>query len=361
MTKNFIPLAKPLIGRTERRAVNKVLKSGNLAQGPEVLKFEEKFSKVVLNRDCVAVNSGTSGLVVALLSLGVGLGDEVLVPSFTFAASANSIALVGATPIFVDVNPQTFNMETSLIEELITPNTKAIMPVHLYGLPADMFEILRLASKYKLKVIEDAAQAHLAAIDSQPVGTFGDAAVFSFYPTKNMTSGEGGMVTFASAEHARIARLLRNQGMEKKYHNEIPGYNFRMSDIHAAIGLMQMRKLQKWTNKRKENAEFLNSMLPKSITPEVPRGFSHVYHQYTIKLGKSRDQAAKFLTEQGIGCGVYYPIPVHELPAFKSNANLPITNTIKDQVLSLPIHPSLSKFELKKIASKVNAFIESEK
>lgn len=361
MSKRFIPLAKPLIGRSERRAVSKVLASGNLAQGPEVEKFENVFSKVVLNRECIAVNSGTSGLIVALLSLGIGRGDEVIVPSFTFAASANSIALVGAKPVFIDIDPRTFNLDVSLIEKLITSNTKAIMPVHLYGLPANMPEIVKIAEKYKLKIIEDAAQAHLAAIHSKPVGTFGHAAVFSFYPTKNMTSGEGGMVTFAEKEPARMARLLRNQGMIKKYHNEVPGYNFRMSDIHAAIGIIQLKKLSNWTEKRQENAEFLNASLVASVIPEIPAGFTHVFHQYTIRINKFRDEAVDYLMKEGIGCGVYYPIPVHQLPCFNSQVELPVTNRTKDVVLSLPIHPNLSKLQLKKISSKVNLFMEKHK
>ena len=219
MKNSHIPIAKPIIGRDVRRAVNKVLRSGNLTQGPEVLAFEREFSLLVNERECVAVNSGTSALHIALLSLGIGVGDEVIVPSFTFAATANSVALTGAKPVFVDIDISTYNIDSNLIEKAITPLTKAIQVVHLYGLPADMIRIVEIAKRHNLLIIEDAAQAHSASINDQPVGTFGDAAAFSFYPTKNMTSGEGGMIVFKDKEPARIARLYRNQGMEKRYQN----------------------------------------------------------------------------------------------------------------------------------------------
>jgi dTDP-4-amino-4,6-dideoxygalactose transaminase len=199
-----IPVAKPLIDRQDIRAVVKVMKSGGLAQGPQVAAFENEFSKFVQDRACVAVNSGTSALHLALLSLGIGAGDEVIVPSFTFAATANSVALTGAKPVFVDIDPLTYNINPALIEAAITQRTKAIQVVHLYGLPADMLTIIAIAKKHNLLIIEDAAQAHLAEINGQPVGTFGDAAAFSFYPTKNMTSGEGGMTVLRNSDQASL-------------------------------------------------------------------------------------------------------------------------------------------------------------
>jgi dTDP-4-amino-4,6-dideoxygalactose transaminase len=352
-----IPIAKPIVGRAERRAVNKVLKSGSLAQGPLVAKFEMNFSKFVGDRECVAVNSGTSGLHLALLSLGVGPGDEVIVPSFTFAATANSVVLTGAKPIFVDIDPLTYNINPDLIERAVTSKTKAIQVVHLYGLPSDMTSIVALAKKHGLLLIEDAAQAHLAEISGQRAGTFGDAAVFSFYPTKNMTSGEGGMIVFRDSEPARKSRLLRNQGMEKRYQNELIGFNLRMTDIHAAIGVEQLKKVEKWTDVRIGNAEYLSSRLPNEIIPHTPAGFKHVFHQYTIRVKSNRDRVSNELTENGIGNSVYYPTQVHKLPSFNLENTLEQTQIATEQVLSLPIHPSLSRKDLIRIADGVNKSI----
>lgn len=344
-----IPVAKPQIGWAERRAVSKVLKSGSLAQGPMVAKFESDFSKFVGDRECVAVNSGTSALHLALLSLGIGPGDEVIVPSFTFAATANSVALTGAKPVFVDINPKTYNIDSSLIESAITKKTKAIQVVHLYGLPADMNQILKIAKKHGLLVLEDAAQAHLAEISGQRVGTFGDAAAFSFYPTKNMTSGEGGMIVFKDSSAARTSRLLRNQGMEKRYQNELVGFNLRMTDIHAAIGIEQLKKIEQRTEVRIRNANFMNSRLPATISPFTPGDLRHVFHQYTVRLASNRDAISTELSALGIGNSVYYPTQVHKLPSFQSDLNLLQTQLATEQVLSLPVHPSLSKRDLLRI------------
>jgi len=349
-----IPVAKPMIGKAERKAVDRVMRSGLLAQGPEVNSFEKEFSKIVGDRECVAVNSGTSALHIALLSLGIGKGDEVIVPSFTFAATANSVALTGATPVFVDIDPQTFCINPIEIAKSITPKTRAIQVVHLYGLPAEMPAIMKLAKKHKLLVIEDAAQAHLASVEGAPVGTFGDAAAFSFYPTKNMTSGEGGMIAFKEPWVARTARLYRNQGMEKRYENEIVGFNLRMTDIHAAIGRVQLAQLERRTKQRQENAAYLSKHLTEFVqVPMVPEGYSHVFHQYTIKVIGSRDDFASKLTELGVGSGVYYPIPVHELPTFGKKMKLSNTSAVCNQVLSLPVHPLLSTRDLKKIVNAV--------
>jgi perosamine synthetase len=350
-----IPIAKPIIDRRDIRVVKKVMKSGGLAQGPEVAAFEREFSKFVQDRDCVAVNSGTSALHLALLSLGIGVGDEVIVPSFTFAATANSVALTGAKPVFVDIDPKTYNIDSSLIEAAITPRTRAIQAVHLYGLPADMITITSIAKRRNLFVVEDAAQAHLAKINGQPVGTFGDIAAFSFYPTKNMTSGEGGMIVFRNSEYARTSRLLRNQGMEQRYQNELIGFNLRMTDIHAAIGRSQLRKITRWTRIRQENAEYLNKRIESVITPFVPDGFSHVFHQYTVRVGSHRDEFSSKLSEGGIGNSVYYPTQVHKLPSFRQDLELEHTLEATQQLLSLPVHPSLSKKDLNRIADKVNS------
>jgi len=357
MRKKPIPIAKPIIGRDVRKAVNKVLRSGNLTQGPEVAAFEREFSQFANERECVAVNSGTSALHLALLSLGIGAGDEVIIPSFTFAATANSVALTGAKPVFVDIDIKTYNIDPNLIENAITPSTKAIQVVHLYGLPADMTKIVEIANQNNLLIIEDAAQAHNASVNGQPVGTFGDAAAFSFYPTKNMTSGEGGMIVFKSKDAARVARLYRNQGMEKRYQNEIVGFNLRMTDIHASIGRTQLKHLLKWSKKRQDNAMALSNQLENVVTPFTPTGFTHVFHQYTIRVPKNRDTFADSLSNAGIGNSVYYPTQVHKLPSFNFPISLPQTQLATETVLSLPVHPSLSKKELRRVASTANSLI----
>lgn len=352
----MIPAAKPIIGDEERAAVDRVLQSGMLAQGPEVAAFENEYSATVQNRHCIAVNSGTSGLHMALEAIDMNTGDEVIVPSFTFAATANSVALTGATPVFVDIDPLTFNIDPKAIEAAITPRTRSIQPVHLYGQPAAMKEIMALAKKHDLLVVEDAAQAHLASLDGTPVGAFGIAGVFSFYPTKNMTSGEGGMITTGSDEVARQCRLLRNQGMEKRYENEIVGFNTRMTEIHAAIGRVQLRKLANWTAIRQANAKFLDENLKGVVVPYVAPGAVHVYHQYTIRVvGQDRDAFAAEMQKRGVGNGVYYPIPVHKLPSFGLNFDLPETTKACKEVLSIPVHPSLSQGDLETIVSVINS------
>jgi dTDP-4-amino-4,6-dideoxygalactose transaminase len=355
----LIPIAKPLIGRHERSAVNRVLKSGSLAQGPEVKLFETEFSKIVGDRDCVAVNSGTSALHLSLLALGIGKGDEVIVPSFTFAATANVVDLVGATPVFVDIEPRTFCIDPALIQKAVTNNTRAIIVVHLYGLAADMNKIMEIADMNSIFVIEDASQAHLASVNNKPVGTFGDAAAFSFYPTKNMTSGEGGMIVLKNSSSSRTCRLLRNQGMENKYQNEIVGFNLRMTDIHAAIGRCQLKNLFERTEQRIMNAFFLSRNLQTDTIPFIPEGFKHVFHQYTVRINKHRDQFSKSLKKLGIGNEIYYPTPVHKLPSFSSQLKLQITETAAQQVLSLPVYPSLTKRQLNKICDSFNQVMDS--
>ena len=353
----MIPAARPLIGEEERRAVEQVLLSGGLAQGSEVAAFEEEFSALAVESvHCVAVNSGTSAQHLAMLAAGIGPGDEVLVPSFTFAATANSVSLTGATPVFVDIDAGTFCMSVAAAREAITDRTRAIMPVHLYGHPADLRGLMDLCRKFDLVLIEDAAQAHLASVDGRPVGTWGLAGSFSFYPTKNMTSGEGGMVSTRDADLARTVRLLRNQGQERKYHNEIVGFNNRMTDIHAAIGRVQLAKLVGWTKQRQANAAFFNDSLRGVVTPAVAPGAVHVYHQYTIRVvGLERDAFAEELAKRGVGTGVYYPVPNHRLPAFARDLDVPETERAAREVLSLPVYPSLTEAELVRIVESVNA------
>lgn len=356
---DFIPSAKPIIGEEERDAVDRVMRSGMVAQGAEVAEFEREFADhFVKGRPTVAVNSGTAGLHLGLLAAGVGPGDEVIVPSFTFAATANSVALTGATPVFADIEPDHFTLSPSSVVGAITERTKGIMPVHLYGHPAPMAALQEIATEHGLDIYEDAAQAHGAALNGQPVGTFGAFAMFSLYPTKNMTSGEGGMIATGDASIARAARLLRNQGMERQYENEIVGFNARMTDIHAAIGRVQLTKVEAWTSVRQRNAAFLDANLSGVVRPAVADGAVHVYHQYTIRVSEDRDGFVTALRdEHGVGCGVYYPVPNHRLRSlqmFAPGLHLPETERAAAEVLSLPVHPSLSEDDLDRIVTAVN-------
>jgi perosamine synthetase len=351
-----IPAAKPIIGDEERAAVDRVLASGIVAQGPEVLAFEQEFGAVVNCAHCVAVNSGTSALHLGLLAAGIGTGDEVIVPSFTFAATANAVALAGATAVFADIEPDTFCIDPEAVRAAIGPRTAAIMPVHLYGHPASMGPLNDIARAHGLALFEDAAQAHAASLDGRPVGSFGEFGAFSFYPTKNMTTGEGGMVTTSDPGLARKVRLLRNQGMERRYENEIVGFNARMTDIHAAIGRVQLAKLPAWTAARQANAAFLDAHLRGVVVPPVRRDAVHVFHQYTVRVvDRDRDAFVAALAERGIGTGVYYLIPTHRLPSFGRTVDLPETERASREVVSLPVHPSLSDQDLVAVVEAVNS------
>lgn len=351
----MISAAKPIIGKEEMEAVQRVMASGNVASGPEVQSFESEFSKFVDGRKCIAVNSGTSALHLAFIAAGIRPGDEVIVPSFTFAATANSVALAGGTPVFADIEENFFNLDPKSVVSKITSKTVAIMPVHLYGHPAAMDEFQKIANEHDLLLIEDAAQAHAASLSGVPVGAWGVVASFSFYPTKNMTSGEGGMIVTNQDDIARTARLLRNQGMEVRYQNELIGFNTRMTDIHAAIGRVQLQKLTHWTKIRQQNAKFFDENLRGVVVPPVADKAEHVYHQYTIRIkGLDRDRFADELSKLGVGSGVYYPIPNHRLPSFNLDLDLPNTEVAAKECLSIPVHPSLNNGELEKIVDAVN-------
>jgi perosamine synthetase len=364
----FIPAAKPVIGEEEIEAAVRVLRSGSVVQGPEVAAFESEFGALVEGRHCVAVNSGTSALLLALHALDLGPGDEVIVPSFTFAATANAVRLAGATPVFADIDPGTYCLDPDAVAAAIGPNTAAIMPVHLYGHPADMTRISTLAARHSLAVVEDAAQAHGSALHGIPAGALGDLACFSFYPTKNMHALEGGMVVTADPQVARRIRLLRNQGMEQRYANEIVGYNVRLTDVAAAIGREQLRKLPDWNERRRANAAKLDAGLAASPldlrTPYVADGVTHVYHQYTIRVpAEHRDALQAHLTAQRVGSAVYYPTPVHRLAPFAESglAETVLAQTIRAaaEVLSLPVHPVLADADLDRIVAAVQSFAPS--
>ncbi len=354
----MISIAKPLIGEEEKKAVSDVLDSGMIACGPRTEEFEKKFAEFVGTKYAIATTSGTAALHLGLLSLGIGKGDEVIVPSFSFIATANSVLFCDATPVFCDVNHKTFNINVNKIEQLITPKTKAIMPVHLYGQPADMKPIQEISEKHDLKIIGDAAQAHGASYDGKMIGSFGDLECFSFYPTKNMTTGEGGMITTNDNELFEIANSIRNHGREKTkwgYEHGRIGYNYRMTDIAAAIGIEQLKKLPGFIKKRQENARYFDKELKDVETPYVLDGAKHAYHQYTIKC-KNREKLLEKLKKNEIGFGIYYPKPLHHYPHLEKfgHNDLKVSERLANEVVSLPVHPVLTKEELEKVVDVIN-------
>jgi perosamine synthetase len=354
----MIPISKPVFGDEELELLREVLASGIIAQGPKVAQFESEFAKLAGTEFAVAVSSGTAALHVALLAHGIGAGDEVITSPFTFIASANSILYTGARPRFVDVRADTFNIDAELIEQAITPRTKAIMPVHLYGLMADMDVIMDIAQRHNLAVIEDAAQAHGAQCKGKPAGSFGTGC-FSLYATKNMTSAEGGMVTTNDPQIADRVRLLRAHGSQVRYYHDILGYNFRMTDLHAAVALAQLKKLDSFNEARRRNAEFFNQHIRRAVTPQEPEGYRHVWHQYTIRLTDGdRDEAVEKLKQAGVGSGVFYPVPVYRQKVYLDlgyDERWPVTEEITQQVISLPVHPSLTPNDLEIIVSAVES------
>ncbi|SRR5579883_1485925 len=351
----MIPAAKPEIGEDEIEAVVRVLRTGMVVQGPEVAAFEQEFAKLVDGRACVAVNSGTSALHLSMLALGIGPGDEVIVPSFSFAATANAVAVTGATPVFADIEPDSFCLDPASVEAVITPRTVAIVPVHLYGHPAAMDRLMPIAAAHGLAVVEDAAQAVGARLDGKAVGAFGETACFSFYPTKNMHSLEGGMIVTGDPQLERKLRLLRNQGMLKQYENEVYGLNNRMTDVAAAVGRVQLTKLDGWTDRRRAIAARFDAELTTVVTPPVAIGAHHVYHQYTVRVPEGRDAARERLAALGVGSGVYYPTPIHRLPSFGVEADLPVTEKAAAEALSLPVYPLLDDEQVDQIVKAVNS------
>jgi dTDP-4-amino-4,6-dideoxygalactose transaminase len=356
-----IPIAKPFIGEEEKQAVVQVLSSGQLSQGPKVAEFEKAFAAYQGAKQGVATSNGTTALMAAMMAHGIGLGDEVIIPSFSFFATASCILSVGARAVFADINPDTFNLSPEAAEAAITPKTKAIMPVHLYGQPAEMAKFEAICQKHGLILLEDAAQAHGAAIGARRVGTWGTAS-FSFYPTKNMTTTEGGMVLTNDDEIARKLRMIRAQGMNTQYYHEVVGYNFRLTDMAAAIGMVQLGRLPEWTGKRIDNATYFNTHIESVKTPTVLPDFTHVYHQYTVRVadGVDRDAVVKRLNEKGVGVRVYYPLPIHKQPVFQNMPGyaevvLPETEKATAQVFSLPVHPALTQEEREYIVQEVNA------
>jgi dTDP-4-amino-4,6-dideoxygalactose transaminase len=354
----MIPISKPYIGEAEKQAVLEVLDSGMLVQGPRTAKLEEKFAAACGAKHAIATSSGTTALHVALLVHGIGEGDEVITTSFTFIASVNSILYTGARPVFVDIAEDTFNLDPDLIEAAITPKTKAILPVHLYGCPCDMDAVMDIARRHNLAVLEDCAQAIGAEYKGKRAGSFGTGC-FSLYATKNVMSGEGGMITTNDDALAQRCRMVRNHGMQRRYYHDMLGYNFRMTDLHAAIGLAQIGRLDEFTAKRRANAEYLNRRIKSVVTPRVRPGYGHVWHQYTVRVdgGRDRDAAVERLNDAGIGTGIFYPVPAHKqgyIREIVGEVTLPVAEKLAREVISLPVHPQLSQADLETIVAEVN-------
>ena len=355
----MIPIAKPMIGEEEKKAVSDVLDSGTLAQGKKVKEFEEKFAEYIGAKYAVAASSGTTALHLALLASGVKSGDEVITTPFTFISTATPILFCNAKPVFADINPGTFNIDPEKIELMITNKTKAILPVHLYGQPCEMDRIMEIADKHNLIVIEDACQAHGAEYYGKKIGGIGSVGCFSFYPTKNMITGEGGMVTTNDEGLAEKIRTLRNHGQKERYNYAMVGYNFRMTDIAAAIGIEQLKKLDGFNDRRRGNAGFLSEQLNGVVEiPYLLQGVRHVFHQYTIKTEK-RELLKENLKKDGIGFGIYYPKPLHFYEPLKSYGSNDLKNAenVCKNVLSLPVHPSLSEANLERIVCSVKKFV----
>jgi dTDP-4-amino-4,6-dideoxygalactose transaminase len=353
----MIPIAKPLIGKEEQDAILEVINSGQLVQGARVREFETRFARLCGAEHAIATSSGTTALHIALLAHEIGLEDEVITSPFSFIASANCALYVGAHPVFADIEPDYFTIDPAQIEERITPRTKAILPVHLYGQACDMDPILEIARKHNLAIIEDACQAHGAMYKGHPVGSFGTAC-YSLYATKNITTIEGGMIVTNDAQVAERARLLRNHGSPRTYEHVTLGYNMRTTDLAAAIGLVQLEKLKQWNDIRRENAAYLSANLakiPGIVVPKVRECCEHIFHQYTIRIA-DRDAAAQKLRDKGVGVGIHYPTPIHNQPLYKQlgyNDSLPNAEAASREVLSLPVHPSLSKDDLNFIVDAV--------
>jgi dTDP-4-amino-4,6-dideoxygalactose transaminase len=358
----MIPIARPDIGPEEVAAVTEVLQSGMLAQGAKVKALEEAWAEAVGTRHAIATANGTVALMSIFAGLGLGPGDEVITVGHTFAATANAILSTGATPVFVDIEPETYVIDPRLIERAMTPRTRAICPVHLFGLCADMDQVQAIAERHGLAVVEDACQAHGATFGGRAAGSFGHGA-FSLYATKNMTTAEGGLITTSDDALADWLRLYRNQGMRARYQFEMLGYNFRMTDLAAAIGLVQLAKLPRNTARRREIAARYDAAfgeLPIGL-PVTPSGRTHVYHQYTIDVGSARDAIVGDLREAGVGADIYYPIPVHRQPYIVERgltATLPVTDRAAARTLALPMFPGLTDAEQDQVIEAVRAAVD---
>ncbi len=349
-----IPIAKPVLGKKELEAVKEVFESGMLIQGKKVKLFEEKFAEYIGVEHAIAVTNGTVALDVALKALNLGPGDEVITPAFSFISSSNCILFQNAKPVFADIDPRTFNIDPSDVAEKITSKTKALIPVHLFGQPAKMDALKEIAEDKGIFLVEDAAQAHGAEYKGQKAGSIGDMGCFSFYATKNMTVGEGGMITTNDPKLARKARLLRNHGQSQKYHHDTLGYNYRMTEFCAAIGSVQLKKLDESNAKRRVNAQLLTQGIRSFhglTVPYVDKDVKHIFHQYVVRVEedypRDRDELADSLTEKGVGVAVHYPLPIYRQPLYLKlgyeETKCPNTEDACRRVLSLPVHPLVDR------------------
>lgn len=363
---NFLDLAAQYrsIQKEIDAAINSVISRSEFIMGPAVGELEEKVATYCGTQFGVALNSGTDALIIALKALGIGAEDEVIVPSFTYIASAETVAMTGARPVFVDIEPDTFNIDVSTIERVITPRTKAILPVHLYGQPADMDKICQLAKKHNLKVIEDAAQAIGAEYKGKKVGSIGNVGCLSFFPTKNLGAyGDGGMLLTDDPRIAEMAKKWRIHGQSKKYYTDFIGDSSRLDTLQAAVLLVKLKYLDKWTHARQAVANKYDTLLtatPGVTTPTVSPDRSHVYHQYTIRVTHQRDALAAHLKQKGIPTMIYYPIALHQQKAFSSygydQSAFPESRQATEEVLSLPIYPELPQDSIGSIAKEIKQF-----
>jgi dTDP-4-amino-4,6-dideoxygalactose transaminase len=357
----MIPIARPDLGPEEIAAVTEVLESGMIAQGRKVGALEERWAEFVGARHAIAMSNGTLALMSIFAGIGLEPGDEVITVSHTFAATANAILYTGATPVFIDIEPDTYLIDAKKIEAAITPRTRAICPVHLFGLVADMDMIRAIADRHGLVVVEDACQAHGATFRGRKAGSFGHGA-FSLYATKNMTTAEGGFVTTDDDRLADWLRLYRNQGMRSRYQFEMLGYNFRMTDLAAAIGLAQLAKLDRNTTRRQAIAARYDEAfagLPVRL-PTTPDGRVHVFHQYTVDVGRDRDAIVAELRDAGVGADIYYPIPVHRQEYIMErglHAELPVTDAAAARTLALPMFPGLTDDEQGTVIEALSAAV----
>lgn len=369
MTDPYIPITSVELGPEVERRVLDVLRSGHIAQGPVVAELEAGFASMCGVADAIAVNSGTTALIAALEAHGVGPGDEVVTAPLTFAATINAVIERGATVRFADIDPVTYTLDPAAAATVVTDRTAAIMPVHLYGLPADMEGITALAQRCGAVVVEDAAQAHGATFGSRPVGSFGTGC-FSLYATKNMTTAEGGIVTTDDPAVADAIRVLRNQGMRARYEYERPGHNWRLTDLQAAVGLPLLERLADLTDQRRANAALLAAGLadlPGVTPPSVPPDRTSAFHQFTVRIGAEarldRDTLASRLHDAGIGTGIYYPRLAHDYDCYRTHPLVgrdatPIAAQAAREVLSLPVHPGVTAADGARIVDRVRALLD---
>ena len=374
----MIPISKPCIGEREISSVSEVLRSGKLAQGELVERFERSFSSYVGSKYAIAVSNGTAALHVALIAMGIGPGDEVIVPSYTFFATASTVILSGARPVFVDVDPRTGTMDPSDLKRKISYRTKAVVPVHIHGHPADLDAIRDALGEREILILEDCAQAHGALYKGRKVGAIGEVGAFSFYPTKNMTTGEGGMITTNDEEIYSRARAIRDQGQISKYEHHFIGFNYRMTEINAAIGLVQLERLDEFNKRRKEIASIYTDELSGLVeTPYVAEWADPVWHLYPVRVRGKRDKALKLLAEEGVMARAAYPMPLQEQPVisklkdryynflsilfedFEISGNTPNAKALCEEILYLPLYHCMTEEEVEEVVKVAKSVFRS--